>query len=48
MAAVATGLGTDAMLKAALVWTPTLLWTIAGAALLALALTGLARHKAAP
>jgi len=42
MAAVATGMGADPAVKAALAWLPTLCWAGAGAALLALAVAGLA------
>lgn len=41
MAAVATGFGADATLRAVLAWAPTLCWAIAGAALLWLAFAGL-------
>jgi len=41
MATVATGFNADPALKAALQWTPTVCWALAGAALLYLALAGL-------
>lgn len=43
MAAVATGFGADATLRAVLAWLPALCWAIAGAALLWLAIAGLRR-----
>jgi hypothetical protein len=43
MAAVATGIDTDPMLKAVLQWVPPLCWAVAGAALLYLAFAGLHR-----
>ena len=48
MAAVASGLNTDASLKAALQWAPTLCWALAGAGLLYLALAGIRRWAAEP
>jgi hypothetical protein len=47
MAAVASGANADAALRAALQWVPALCWTLAGAAMLYLALAGL-RHLTAP
>ena len=46
MAMVATGLSGDPALKAALQWTPTLCWALAGAALFYLAVTGVRRLSA--
>jgi MFS family permease len=47
MAAVATGINSDAALKAMLQWVPAVCWAAAGAALLYLAITGLRRWTAA-
>ncbi|MFN3657670.1 MAG: MFS transporter [Pseudolabrys sp.] len=47
MAAVAAGINADAALKPALQWLPVLCWAVAGAGLLYLALTGLARWTGA-
>jgi hypothetical protein len=46
MAAVATGINADPALKAALQWTPTVCWALAGAALLYLAVAGVRRWTA--
>ena len=46
MATVATGLNGDPGLKAALQWTPTVCWALAGAALLYLAIAGIRRWTA--
>jgi MFS family permease len=46
MAAVATGLNADPMLKAVLEWTPTVCWALAGAALLTLGVMGARRWAA--
>ncbi len=46
MATVATGISGDAAFKAALQWTPTLCWALAGAALLYLAVAGIRRWTA--
>jgi len=48
MAAVATGLGADPVLKAALQWAPTICWAIAGAALLYIAVAGVRRWAGMP
>ena len=46
MAAVATGLNSDAALKAVLQWLPAACWALAGAALLSMAVVGLRRWAA--
>lgn len=46
MAAVASGLGGDPALKAALQWAPTICWALAGAGLLYLAVAGVRRWAA--
>jgi hypothetical protein len=46
MAAVATGLNADPILKAALGWTPAVCWALAGATLLYLGITGARRWAA--
>jgi hypothetical protein len=46
MAAVATGINADPALKAALQWTPTVCWALAGAAVLYLAVAGVRRWMA--
>ncbi|MSO68483.1 MAG: MFS transporter [Pseudolabrys sp.] len=46
MAAVATGVNADPAMKAVLQWTPILCWSLAGAALLYLAIAGLRRWSA--